>query len=229
MKVQPIVSLDPIDRRNKKRKGLIGRFFITKRFRGKKPKIENFGGHYLFTGRQRTGGKTTSALWFYEHLKKKYKDKFSFRFYTNMGLGVPVTKRTLLPMIKEIEFDSRIVHVFVLDEIQSWFPKDTKDKETMDIIDGLTGEFSQIGKRNIFVLSTSQIYGRVHKSLREQCLYMVYCHISPFTRRCINEFIDGDDTLCDELGRWSGDPQFIYIHGLPEMSFDTHRRVSSDG
>ena len=35
MKTQSVVSLDPIDRKNKKQPGVIGRLFLTRRFRGK--------------------------------------------------------------------------------------------------------------------------------------------------------------------------------------------------
>ena len=35
MRAQSVVNLDPIDRNRKKQPGLIGRFFMTKRFRGK--------------------------------------------------------------------------------------------------------------------------------------------------------------------------------------------------
>ena len=68
---QSVVSLDPIDRNNRRRSGVVGRFLKTKRFRGKgMAKTDNFG-HYLFVGKQRSG-KTVSAIWYYEFLKKKY-------------------------------------------------------------------------------------------------------------------------------------------------------------
>ena len=70
-KSQSVISLDPIDRRNRQRSGPIGRFFKTKRFKGKGMKKTDPFGHYLFVGRQRSG-KTVSAIWYYEFLKKRY-------------------------------------------------------------------------------------------------------------------------------------------------------------
>lgn len=222
---ESVINLDPIDRRNKKRKGVIGRLFITKRFRGKPMKKTDPYGHYLFVGRQRAG-KTTSMLWFAEHLRDRYEHKKKrVVFYSNMGFGIPITKLSIASIIESLRYDFSVVHIFCLDELQSYFPKDTKDMDTLKLIDKLTGEFSQLGKRQIYVLSSAQIYGRVNKNLREQCLYMVNCRRSRLTGKCVNDFIAGEDILCDDLGRWSGDAEFIYVHGLPKMDFDTHRLI----
>lgn len=226
MKTQSVVSLDPIDRRNRKRSGIIGRFFKTKHFRGKGIKKTDPYGHYLFVGRQRSG-KTVSAIWFYEFLKKRYeKQGKKVILYSNLGFGNPVFKMNLASVIRELQFNEDIVYIFIIDELQSYFPKDTKDTATLRLIDELTGEFSQLGKRQIYVLSTAQIYGRVNKNLREQCLYMVNCRKSKISNHVVNDFIDGDDILCDDLGRWSGEPVRIMVHGLPTTNFDTHRMIT---
>lgn len=225
MRSQSVVSLDPIDRNNKKRKGPVGRLFITRHFRGRGMQKTDPFGHYLFVGRQRSG-KTVSMIWYRDFLSEKYKKKgFNVVVYSNMGFGLPITKQTLSSTIKKVLFDKKIVYIFCIDEIQSYFPKDTKDLATLRLIDDLTGEFSQLGKRQIYVLSTAQVYGRVNKNLREQCLYMVNCRRSRLTNKVVNDFIDGDDIMCDDLGRWSGDAQFIYVHGLPKTEFDTHRLI----
>lgn len=225
MRSQSVVSLDPIDRRNRKRKGVLGRMFITRHFKGKGIKPLDPFGHYLFVGRQ-GGGKTLSALWYCEYLQNKYK-KRSKRviLYSNMGFGVPLSKTTISSTIRSITYDKDVIHIFIIDELQSYFPKDTKDTATLRLIDELTGDFSQLRKRSIYVLSTAQIYGRVNKNLREQCLYMVNCRKSQFSNKVVNDFIDGDDVLCDDLGRWSGDAKFVYVHGLPKMKYDTHRLI----
>ena len=70
-KSQSVVSLDPIDVHRKKNPGLIGRFMITRWFRGKPCKRTDEFGTYLFCGTQRSG-KTVSMTWFMEQLKKKY-------------------------------------------------------------------------------------------------------------------------------------------------------------
>ena len=222
---QSVVTLDPIDRRNRQRSGVIGRLMKTRHFRGKAMTKTDPYGHYLFVGKQRSG-KTVSAIWYYEFLKKRYeKQGKKVILYSNMGFGQPVFKLSLPAIIREVVFDENIVHIFIIDELQSYFPKDTKDTSTLRLIDELTGEFSQLGKRQIYVLSTAQIYGRVNKNLREQCLFMVNCRRSFFRGKCVNDFIDGDDVLCDDLGRWSGEPQRILVHGLPETTFDTHRMI----
>lgn len=227
MRSQTVVNLDPIDRNNKKRSGPIGRFIKTRHFGGKGIKKTDPFGHYLFVGRQRSG-KTVSCIWYYEFLKKMYERKGKkVILYSNMGIGNPVFKLNLAEIIREVNFDSNTIYIFIIDEIQSYFPKDTKDQATLRLIDELTGEFSQLGKRQIYVLSTAQIYGRVNKNLREQCLYMVNCRKSKLTNHVVNDFIDGDDILCDELGRWSGEPVRIMVHGLPRENFDTHRMITA--
>lgn len=222
---QSVISLDPIDRNNRKRSGPIGRFFKTKHYRGKGIKKTDPFGHYLFVGRQRSG-KTVSAIWYYEYIKKRYeRQNKRVILYSNMGFGNPVFKMNLASVIRDLRYDNNIVYIFIIDELQSYFPKDTKDQSTLRLIDELTGEFSQLGKRQIYVLSTAQIYGRVNKNLREQCLYMVNCRKSKITNKVVNDFIDGDDILCDDLGRWSGEPVKIMVHGLPTTTFDTHRMI----
>lgn len=225
-RTQSVVSLDPIDRNNRKRSGPFGRLIKTRHFHGKGIKKTDSFGHYLFVGRQRSG-KTLSAIWFYEHLKARYeRSNKKVVLFTNLGFGKPLTKANLSYLIRNISYSPNIIYIFIVDELQSYFPKDTKDLSTLKLIDELTGEFSQLGKRQIYVLSTAQIYGRVNKSLREQCLYMVNCRKSKITNHIVNDFIDGDDILCDDLGRWSGEPVRIMVHGLPKTSFDTHMMIT---
>lgn len=226
-RVQSVVSLDPIDRNNKKRSGVIGRFLKTKHFHGKGIKPFEPFGHYLFVGRQGSG-KTLSALWYYEYLSKRYNSRGKkVVTYSNLGFGLPISKFTISSTIRKIQFRDDTIHVFIIDELQSYFPKDTKDPATLHEIDKLTGDFSQLRKRSVFVLSTAQIYGRVNKNLREQCLFMINCRKSRLTNKIVNDFIDGDDILCDDLGRWSGEPIKIFVHGLPKTKFDTHRLIIS--
>lgn len=226
-KQQSVISLDPIDRQKKKESGLIGRFLKTRPYGGKGVQKTAAYGHYIFCGKQRAG-KTVSMLWYAELLRSKaVKRGYKVDFYSNMEIGEPITKLTLCDKIKAIEYDPKKIHIFMVDEIHGYFPKDTRDKDTLRIIDELTQTLSQIGKRQIYVLSTAQVYGRINKSVREQCLYMVHCRRSKISNRIVNDFIDGDDILCDDLGRWSGDPKFICVHGLGKLKFDTHRMITS--
>lgn len=226
MKQQSVVNLDPIDQQRKKQDSVFGRLLKTRHKFGKRVKRDDPFGHYLFCGKQ-GGSKTTSMLWYMEFLIKKYeKRKKKIRVFSNMGFGTPITKITLPDILENIKYEPDIINIVLVDEIHSWYPKDTRDKTTLLLIDKLTGTFSQLRKRQCYVLSTAQVYGRLNKSLREQCLYMVNCRLS-FTDRCVNDFIPGDDIMCDDLGRWSGIPKFIYVHGLPKTKFDTHRLIYS--
>lgn len=223
-KTQSVVTLDPIAQNRRRNPGIIGRLFITRRFRGKAVSRTDEFGHYLFCGPQRSS-KTVSMIWFMEKLREKYKKKgCRVHVYSNFGIGEQFNRTSLFSLLQKIEYNEKDIYIFLIDEIHSWFPKDTKDQKILHDIDRLTGQFSQLGKRQIYVLSTAQVYGRLNKNLREQCLYMVNCHLSMFNK-CINEFIPGDDIMCDELGRWSGIPKKIYKHGLPTARFDTHALV----
>lgn len=225
-KQQSVVSLDPISVNRKKQDSVFGRLLKTRWHGGDPVKKTAEIGHYLFCGKQRSG-KTVSMIWYAERLKDQWEKKgCKVELYSNMEIGKSVNRMSLFSTMKKIEFDPNVVHIFMIDEIQSYFPKDTKDKLTLAMVDDLTGTLSQLGKRQIYLLSTAQVYGRLHKSLREQCLYMVNCRRSRLTSKVINDFILGDDIMCDDLGRWSGIPRVIHTHGLPKARFDTHRMIS---
>lgn len=222
-----VVTLDdPISRTRKKQDGLIGRLFKTRHFGGKGMQKTDEYGHYLFCGKQRSG-KTVSMIWFRDYLTKKYQKQGKTVYsLSNMGFGTPINRLNLHQYLTSIEYDPKKVYIFCIDEIQAYYPKDTKNRGLLDLIDQLTGDFSQLGKRQIYVLSTAQVYGRLNKNLREQCLYMVSCRRSKITSRVVNDFIPGDDIMCDDLGRWSGIPSKIWVHGLPKTQFDTHRLIT---
>lgn len=224
---ESLVNLDPISRTRKQQDSPISRLFKTRHYGGKGMAHQDDFGHYLFVGKQ-GGGKTTSAIWFMETLIKKYKKRGKkIQIYSNMGFGIPVNRANLHEVIYNLRYKEDTINIIVIDEIQSYFPKDTKDKITLAMIDQLTGDFSQLRKRQAYVLSTAQIYGRLNKNLREQCLYMVSCRRSRLSNRCVSDFILGDDIICDDLGRWGGIPQRICVHGLPKTKFDTHALILS--
>ena len=110
---QSVVSLDPIDRNNRKRSGVIGRFLKTKHFKGKGIKKTDPYGHYLFVGRQRSG-KTVSAIWYYEFLKQRYeKQGKKVILFSNMGFGQPVFKLNLPSVIRQLQFNEYIYNIFI--------------------------------------------------------------------------------------------------------------------
>lgn len=227
-RAQSVVSLDPIDRSRKRQDGLLSRMFKTRHYPGKGMAKTDEYGAYIFVGKQRQG-KTTSMLWYYEQLLKYHKKKNqSIHLASNMGLGHNFNRSEFHPLIHQVIYSPKDVWIFLVDELQSWYPKDTKDRTLLTEIDALTGDFSQLGKRQIYVLATAQVYGRINKNLREQALYMVDCRRTYIgNNRCVNDFIPGDDILCDDLGRWSGVPTKIKVHGLPQTRFDTHLMIKS--
>jgi len=235
---QSVISLDPIDR--KKRKGFIGRLLITQWSGGKKVLKSEKYGLYMFCGPQ-GAGKTSSVLWFAQKLAKKYKrrklsyrddkDKLhtfkippTVRLWSNFGVGTHFNKESLFTLIDEFDPYANEVRIILIDEVHTYFPRGTVDKQTSLLISQLTAVFSQLRKRNTYVLSTAQVYGRLDKALREQCLYMVDCRVN-FSNKLVNEFILQDDIIADELGRWAGNPKFIRVHGLSKLEYDTKRLI----
>lgn len=236
---QTVVNLDPIDR--KKQKGPLARLLIT-RWHGGRPveKSEPYG-HYMFCGKQRSG-KTASSLWYAEQLAKKYKkrrikfydeEKLKFikfktppkvRLWSNYGIGIHFNKNEIFDLIDQLDPYANEVRIFLIDEFHTYFPRGSVKKSDQDTLTNLTAVFSQLAKRNCYVLSTAQVYGRLDKTLREQCLYMVDCHVN-MHRRIVNDFILQDDIISDDLGRWAGNPSFIRVHGLSESEYDTKRLI----
>lgn len=235
-----VINLDPIDR--KKKKGFLGRLLITRPHGGRKLVKSEPYGHYMFCGPQGSS-KSVSALWYAEKLAKKYKKRKikyydaekkqyikydtppKVRLYSNVDIGNHIKKKEIFNAINAFDPYANEVRIVIIDEIQSYFPKDGAwDKETKELASKLIGLFSQLRKRNTYILSTAQVYGRLHKSLREQCLYMVNCK-TKYNGKALNEFIPGDDIIADDLGRWSGDPKIIYTHGLPLNTYDSKKVI----
>lgn len=240
-KQHSVVSLDPIDA--KKNLGFFGRLLVTTYHGGRKVEKTDAFGHYMFCGKQR-GGKTASVLWFAEKLNKKYKRKrikykddetgkfVKFpetplvKIWSNFGVGIPFEKNDIFDLIDKLDPYANEVRIFLIDEFHTYFPKGSTSKEDKDTLAQLTTVFSQLAKRNCYVLSTAQVYGRLEKALREQCLYMVDNRVN-INGRIISEFILESDIICDELGRWAGNPKRIMVHGLSTLMYDTKRLIRS--
>src|SRR6218665_416294 len=150
-KSQTIVSLDPIDRRNKRDKGLIGRFLITRYGKGKPIKKMLPFGHYMFCGSQGSG-KTSSAIWYAEKLALRYmKKKRPVKLYSNLGVGESFDKKKLFELINNFEPDNKEIRIVIIDEIHTYFPRGSVDKETAKLRDDLVAIFSQLRKRSTFI------------------------------------------------------------------------------
>lgn len=228
MRSQSVVNLSPIDTNYKKANSSFNRLFKTRHFRGKGIKPMDPFGHYMFCGPQGSG-KTLSLLWYYEYLRRRYESKkkmgFKIDTYSNFGVGNPINNLNLYRTIFEFDTDPTHIKFVLIDELSTYYPRDTKDLNIRTEIDYLVGIFSQLRKRKCYVLSSAQVYGRVEKSLREQCLFMISCRKSKVSTKIVNDFIKGDDVLCDDLGRWSGIPVKIYVHGLPKTEYSTNKII----
>lgn len=237
-KQNSVISLDPID--TKKRKGPLARLLVTQWSGGRPVQRSIPYGHYMFCGPQGSG-KTSSALWYAEHLARKYKrrrisvrdqyDKLikfdtppSVKLWSNFGVGKSFKKEELFKLIDEFDPYANEIRIILVDEIHTYFPRGTVPKETALLISQLTAVFSQLRKRNVFLLTIAQVYGRLDKALREQCLFMVNCKVN-IHKRLVNDFIPGDDIIADDLGRWAGNPKFIRVHGLSKLEYDTKRLI----
>lgn len=248
-----VVNLDPIDR--KKELNWFGRLMITRYAGGKSVvKSEPFG-HYMFCGKQRSGKTASVLWYAEKLTKKYKKRRLKFedhelcnhepkenepeivnckmvkfekapaiKLWSNFGVGTHIDKLKVFDLIDKFDPYANEIRIVLIDEFHTYFPKDSKRKEDKEILADLTAVFSQLAKRNCFVLSTAQVYGRLDKSLREQCLYMVDNHVN-FRRRIVSEFIPESDILVDDLGRWSGNPTQIYVHGLSTVRYDNKRLI----
>lgn len=219
---QTVINLDPIDR--KKRKGPFSRLLITRWKGGPSVKKDEPFGHYMFCGPQGSG-KTSSALWYANELGKKYTRKgYKCRLFSNFGAGQSFDRKKIFELISNFDPYAKEVRIVIVDEMHTYFPKDSVNKETRELRDKMTNIFSQLRKRNTFILSTAQIYGRLDKALREQCLYMIDCKVN-YRSKLVNDFIKQENILCDDLGRWAGEPSKIYVHGLSKVEYDTKRII----
>lgn len=240
-KPSTVISLDPIDRT--KQIGFIGRLFITTYHGGASVYRSEPFGHYMFCGKQRSG-KTASVLWFAQRLSKKYSRKRKRLVYENEHgklikfdkppklkfiltlVLVFISKNDIFDLIDKLNPYVNEVRIFLIDEFHTYFPKGSTSKEDKETLTQLTNVFSQLAKRNVYVLSTAQVYGRLDKVLREQCLYMVNNRVS-MHKRIVSEFILESDIICDDLGRWAGRPTKIMVHGLSKVLYDTKRLIRS--
>jgi len=155
---------------------------------------------------------------------KRFKTKTVVKLWSNFGVGTHFNKQQLFKLIDEFDPYANEVRIILVDEIHTYFPRGTQNKETALMVSELTAVFSQLAKRNTYVLSTAQVYGRLDKAMREQCLYMVDCHVN-INNRLVNDFILESDIIADDLGRWAGNAKFIRVHGLAKMEYDTKRLI----
>jgi hypothetical protein len=221
---QSVINLDPIHQKYGNDDGVLAKLVKTRFGGGASIKNNLPFGLYIFCGQQ-GGGKTLSAIWYYERLRRMYEKKgFKVNIWSNTPIDckyTPVNFSNVYNTIYDINEKNEDINIFILDELQVYFPRDTKDKNKLFTISQMLDVMGQLRKRRVFILGVAQIFGRVDKSFREQALYMVNCRKNWSKRKLVNEFINAKDILCDDLGRWSGHSTVIWRHGLPKTRFNT--------
>ncbi|MCL2094892.1 AAA family ATPase [Candidatus Saccharibacteria bacterium] len=232
MKQQSVVMLDPIRQNPGREDGLLGKLLKTRWAGGDKITNNYPFGLYIFCGGQGSG-KTVSAIWYMERLRAQYGKKgYNVRVWSNTPLnGLEYTStdfRNVYDTIYNIPETNEDINIFILDELQVYFPRETKNKDKQLLISQFLDIMGQLRKRRVFILGVAQIFGRVDKSFREQALYMIDCEKNLFKTKLINYFIPAENILCDDLGRWSGKSRVIYRHGLPKTKFNTRFIVRAE-
>lgn len=182
---------------------------------------ENFHGVAVFVGRQGSG-KTISILNTALSILKK--DVSKPVVYTNL----PVNDERFVfcenrEMRERIKKESNCI--FLLDEIHLYY--NTGSKNPNDVMT----PFSQLRKRNIIVLGSSQIWFHLDKKIRDQALYLVVCSKGLFNLWFKNSWVDSKNYRLTEEG-------FLEILGVDFNSrfwvqrrlfnlYDTTKTISS--
>lgn len=151
----------------------------------------------MFCGRQGSG-KTIGMCWYLEQIRKKYPNCL---IYTNFDYAYQTgALLSLNDLLIYRNGDNGVV--FALDEIQNEF----SSAASKDFPETLLSEITQQRKQKITILSTSQIFSRVAKPLREQCYEVIDCRTF-FGRWTRLKCYDADD-YCTVIDNPSPEKKF---------------------
>lgn len=142
-------------------------------------------GCWFFVGKQ-GAGKTMSLVETLERLRKKYPKA---KIYTNFDYKYetqPLTKLT--DLLNRDLYNGKYGTIFVIDEIQNEFSCST----SKDFPETVLSLVTQQRKNHILILTTSQVFTRVSKPLREQCYRAIECS-TLFGRYTMCRHYDGID------------------------------------
>ena len=159
-------------------------WLIIDKFRDN-PEIFSEYGCWFFVGKQGSG-KTMSLVETLERLRKRYP---KLKIYTNFGYTYETA-----PLLKLTDLLNRDLYnglygtVFVIDEIQNEFSAST----SRDFPESVLSLVTQQRKNHILILTTSQVFTRVSKPLREQCYRAIECK-TLFGRYTMCKHYDGID------------------------------------
>lgn len=145
----------------------------------------NYYGVWMFTGKQGSG-KSMSLVYWLEKLRKRYP---KLKIYTNMGYKHETAPlKNLNDLLNRKLYNGTDGVVFVIDEIQNEFSAST----SKDFPESVLSLVTQQRKNHILILTTSQVFTRVSKPLREQCYRAIECKTF-FNRYTMNKHYDGID------------------------------------
>lgn len=104
-----------------------------------------------------------------EQLRKRYP---KVKIYTNMGYKFETAPlKSLNDLLDEKLYNGKLGTIFVIDEIQNEF----SCKTSKDFPETLLSLITQQRKNRILILTTSQVFTRVSKPIREQCYRAIEC------------------------------------------------------
>lgn len=184
-------------------------------------------GLVLFTGFQGSG-KTLSAVRYVIELANKYPCSI---LYTNVDID-----KSLLPEDYDVrqftgQSDLHVQNgtkgiIYLIDEIQLYFGANPESKYHVN--QDVLMEFCQQRKQRKHVVGTSQVYGRLVKSLREQVADVIMCRSVGYLQ--LNTLIDG--RTADEVNGklvYQKDKQIVFWHS-PELyqAYDTYAKITEE-
>ena len=146
-------------------------------------------GCWFYVGKQGSG-KSMSLINKLEKLRKRYP---RIKIYTNMGYKFETAPLTSLnDLLNEDFYNGSFGTVFVIDEIQNEF----SCKTSKDFPESLLSLITQQRKNRILILTTSQVFSRVSKPIREQCYRAIECQtfFGRYTRNVIYNGISYADS-----------------------------------
>ena len=140
-------------------------------------------GVWMYTGKQGSG-KTMSLIYKLEQLRRRYP---KIKIYTNCGYKFQTGPLlSLNDLLDKSKYNGEFGTVFVIDEIQNEFSCAT----SKDFPETLLSLITMQRKQRVLILTTSQVFSRVSKPIREQCYRAIEC-FTFLGRYTVNRFYDG--------------------------------------
>lgn len=140
-------------------------------------------GVWMYVGKQGSG-KSMSLINKLEQLRKRYP---KVKIYTNMGYKFETAPlKSLNDLLDKKLYNGKYGTIFVIDEVQNEFSCQT----SKDFPESLLSLVTQQRKNKVFILTTSQVFSRVSKPIREQCYRAIECQTF-FGRYTRNKMYNG--------------------------------------